>query len=91
MISGKPQRAGRRSGVEPDDQDHCGPGRTAVSAPAFSQGDHAVQKFYAHDEKREAQVGDRVRIRETRPLSKTKNWRLVAIVERGGAATATEA
>ncbi len=39
-------------------------------------------KFYAHDEKSEAKVGDTVRIIETRPLSKTKNWRLVEIVER---------
>lgn len=41
------------------------------------------KKFYAHDEKSEAKVGDRVRIQETRPLSKTKRWRLVEIVERG--------
>src|SRR5437667_12303900 len=40
------------------------------------------KKFYAHDEKSEAKVGDRVRIQETRPLSKTKRWRLVAVVER---------
>jgi small subunit ribosomal protein S17 len=39
-------------------------------------------KFYAHDEKSEAKVGDRVRIIETRPLSKTKNWRLVEVVDR---------
>ena len=39
------------------------------------------KKFYAHDEKSEAKVGDRVRIEETRPLSKTKRWRLVQIVE----------
>jgi len=39
-------------------------------------------KFYAHDEKSEAKVGDRVRIEETRPLSKLKRWRLVAVVER---------
>src|SRR5215831_7198121 len=39
------------------------------------------KKFYAHDEKSEAKVGDRVRIEETRPLSKTKRWRLVAVVE----------
>jgi small subunit ribosomal protein S17 len=37
----------------------------------------------AHDEKREAAVGDTVRIMETRPLSKTKRWRLVEIVARG--------
>jgi small subunit ribosomal protein S17 len=42
----------------------------------------AYKKFYAHDEKREAKVGDRVRIEETRPLSRTKRWRLVAVVER---------
>jgi small subunit ribosomal protein S17 len=36
----------------------------------------------AHDEKREAGIGDTVRIMETRPLSKSKRWRLVAIVEK---------
>jgi small subunit ribosomal protein S17 len=41
------------------------------------------KKFYAHDEKSEAKVGDRVRIEETRPISRTKRWRLVEIVERG--------
>jgi small subunit ribosomal protein S17 len=40
-------------------------------------------KFYAHDEKREAKIGDRVRITETRPLSRLKRWRLVEIVEKG--------
>lgn len=39
-------------------------------------------KFYAHDEKSEAKVGDRVRIQETRPLSKLKRWRLVEVVEK---------
>jgi small subunit ribosomal protein S17 len=39
-------------------------------------------KFKAHDEKNECGVGDTVRIMETRPLSKTKNWRLVEIIER---------
>jgi small subunit ribosomal protein S17 len=38
--------------------------------------------FKAHDEKGDAKVGDRVRIRETRPLSKTKRWKLVEVVER---------
>ncbi|MEJ0089245.1 MAG: 30S ribosomal protein S17 [Limisphaerales bacterium] len=42
----------------------------------------AYTKFYAHDEKNEAKIGDRVRIEETRPLSKTKCWRLVEVVER---------
>ena len=40
------------------------------------------KKFYAHDEKSEAKPGDRVRIEETRPLSKLKRWRLVEVVER---------
>lgn len=39
-------------------------------------------KFTAHDEKNECGPGDLVRIMETRPLSKTKNWRLVEIIER---------
>ena len=40
------------------------------------------RKFYAHDEKSEARLGDFVRIQETRPLSKTKSWRLVEVLER---------
>ena len=40
------------------------------------------KKLYAHDEKSEAKVGDRVRIEETRPLSKLKRWRLVEVVDR---------
>ena len=39
-------------------------------------------RFKAHDEKNEARVGDRVKIMETRPLSKDKRWRLVEIVEK---------
>ena len=50
--------------------------------PRFKKVVTAYSKFYAHDEKNEAKVGDRVRIQETRPLSKTKCWRLVEIVER---------
>ena len=49
--------------------------------PRYKKVVTGYSKFYAHDEKNEAKVGDRVRIRETRPLSKTKNWRLVEIVE----------
>ena len=41
-----------------------------------------TSKFHAHDENNEANVGDRVRIVETRPLSKTKRWRLAEILER---------
>ena len=42
----------------------------------------SYKKFYVHDEKNDAKVGDRVRIEETRPLSKTKRWRLTSIVVR---------
>ena len=51
--------------------------------PKFKKVITGYKKFYAHDEKSEAKVGDRVRIEETRPLSKLKRWRLVEIVERG--------
>jgi small subunit ribosomal protein S17 len=43
-------------------------------------------KFYAHDEKREAKVGDTVEIQETRPTSKMKRWRLVKVLAKAGAA-----
>jgi len=52
--------------------------------PQFKKVVTSYSKFYAHDEKEEAGLGDRVRIAETRPLSKTKSWRLVEVVERAG-------
>jgi small subunit ribosomal protein S17 len=45
------------------------------------------KKFYAHDEQGEAKPGDRVRIQETRRISRTKCWRLLEIVERNTDAT----
>ena len=50
--------------------------------PEFKKVVTQYNKFYAHDEKNEAKVGDRVRIQECRPLSKTKRWRLLEVVER---------
>src|SRR5439155_21519853 len=50
--------------------------------PEFKKVVTSYKKLYAHDEKGEAKPGDRVRIEETRPLSKTKRWRLVEVVER---------
>ena len=50
--------------------------------PKFKKVVTSYSKLYAHDEKREAKVGDQVRIEETRPLSKMKCWRLVKIVGR---------
>jgi len=53
--------------------------------PKFKKVVTGYRKFYAHDEKGDAKVGDRVRIEETRPLSRLKRWRLVEVVERGSA------
>jgi len=50
--------------------------------PRYKKVVTGYKKFYAHDEKSEAKVGDRVRIQETRPLSKMKRWRLMEVVER---------
>jgi small subunit ribosomal protein S17 len=50
--------------------------------PRFKKIVTAYKKFYAHDEKAEAKVGDTVRIQETRPLSKLKRWQLIEVVER---------
>ena len=50
--------------------------------PRFKKVVTGYQKFYAHDEKNEAKIGDRVRIEETRPLSKLKRWRLVEVVDK---------
>ena len=49
------------------------------------------KKFYAHDEQNTARVGDMVRIRETRPLSKLKRWNLEEIIRRSALAQAEEA
>lgn len=50
--------------------------------PQFKKVVTQYNKFYAHDEKSEAKPGDRVRIQETRPLSKLKRWELVEIVSK---------
>lgn len=55
--------------------------------PRFKKVVTGYKKFYAHDEKGEAKVGDRVRIEETRPLSKTKRWRLVEVVAKSSGVT----
>ena len=50
--------------------------------PIYGKFVSKTKKFHAHDEKNECQIGDTVRIMETRPLSKTKRWRLIEIIER---------
>ena len=50
--------------------------------PLYGKFVKRTTKFVAHDDKNECGIGDTVRIMETRPLSKTKNWRLVEIIEK---------
>ena len=50
--------------------------------PIYGKFVNKTKKYHAHDEKNEAQIGDRVLLMETRPLSKTKRWRLVEILEK---------
>jgi len=52
------------------------------SHPLYSRVISKAKKFYAHDEKNEAHIGDVVRLEETRPLSKLKRWRLKEIVRK---------
>jgi len=53
-----------------------------VKHPIYGKFVKKTTKFHAHDENNEAKPGDVVRIMETRPLSKTKRWRLVEIIEK---------
>jgi small subunit ribosomal protein S17 len=50
--------------------------------PLYGKGMKRTKRYHAHDENNEYQVGDTVRIVETRPLSKTKRWRVVELIER---------
>ena len=50
--------------------------------PIYGKFVSKTKKYHAHDEKNECNIGDTVSIMETRPLSKTKRWRLVEIIER---------
>ncbi len=50
--------------------------------PIYGKSVKWSKKFMAHDEKEECNIGDTVRIEETRPLSKMKRWRLINIIER---------
>ena len=50
--------------------------------PIYGKFVNKTKKYHAHDEKNECNIGDTVRSMETRPLSRTKRWRLVNIIER---------
>jgi small subunit ribosomal protein S17 len=52
------------------------------SHPLYSRVISKAKKFYAHDEKNEAHIGDEVKLEETRPLSKLKRWRLKEILRK---------
>ncbi|MGH7208072.1 MAG: 30S ribosomal protein S17 [Nitrospiraceae bacterium] len=54
-----------------------------VSHPVYDKFIRRVTKLKAHDEQNACQVGDRVKLIETRPISKEKHWRVVQILERG--------
>ena len=53
-----------------------------VKHPLYCKFVKKSTKFHAHDEKNECSIGDTVKIMETRPISKTKRWRLVEVVEK---------
>ncbi len=53
-----------------------------VRDPLYGKAVKSTKKVKAHDENNECQVGDKVKIMETRPLSKDKRWRLVQVVEK---------
>ena len=55
---------------------------TRVPHAKFGKIIKQMKKFYAHDEENKAKTGDTVRIKETRPLSKLKRWRLVEVVQK---------
>lgn len=55
---------------------------TNVKHPLYGKVVKQTKKLKAHDENNECKIGDRVRVMETRPLSKDKHWRLVEIIEK---------
>ena len=58
--------------------------------PLYGKVIRRTRKFVAHDERNQCAVGDTVRVRESRPLSKTKRWRLVEVVPKAGASAERE-
>ena len=50
--------------------------------PQYNRVIKRTSKLYAHDEKNQCQIGDKVKVMETKPLSKLKRWRLVEVLEK---------
>ena len=83
-MADRPQRKSRTGFVVSDKMD-----KTVIVSisqtvkhPLYSKIYKRNSRLYAHDENNDAKVGDRVLVTETRPLSKTKRWRVVEILER---------
>ena len=53
-----------------------------VRHPRYAKTVQRTKRLYAHDEQNDVKVGDRVRVQETRPLSKLKRWRIIEVLER---------
>ncbi len=62
---------------------------TLVKHPKFSKYIKRTKKFFAHDNENSCNVGDKVKIQETRPLSKNKRWRVIEILEKAEGAVDT--
>ena len=58
--------------------------KTSVSHKTYGKTVKRTYKLKAHDEENNCQIGDKVKVMETRPLSKDKRWRVVEILEKGG-------
>ena len=77
-----PQGAGGHRGLHEDGQDGRGRRRRPRAPPPLPKTMQRTKRLYAHDEANDVREGDRVRIAETRPLSKQKRWRVVEVLER---------
>lgn len=62
-----------------------------IRHPVYERVMKRSKKYHAHDEHNQCQTGDQVRIMETRPLSKTKRWRLIEVVRRQAGAAPVDA
>jgi small subunit ribosomal protein S17 len=83
----KPERNSRKTRVGTISSDRSDKTVTVVverrtAHPFYGKQVTSTKKYHAHDEKNEYKVGDVVRIVETRPLSKTKRWRVLELIER---------
>ena len=82
--SGRASRKVRLGVVTSDKQDKTVTVQVerTMAHPLYGKRVSRTKKYHAHDENNEYQVGDTVRITETRPLSKTKRWRVIELIER---------